>query len=55
LIIEVDGSHHAESASDQKRDAELVALGYRVVRIWNNDISDNLDSVLEMLLFELRR
>lgn len=53
LVIEVDGSQHADNAADQRRDQALANLGYRVVRIWNNDISSNMNSVLEMLLFEL--
>jgi hypothetical protein len=39
LIIELDGSQHAESPEDQHRDRTLCALGYRVIRIWNNDAS----------------
>ena len=32
LVVEVDGSQHADSAYDDKRDAVLIALGYRVLR-----------------------
>ena len=35
LIVEVDGGQHAESESDQARDAYLTSEGYRVVRFWN--------------------
>jgi very-short-patch-repair endonuclease len=55
LIVEVDGSQHLESARDARRDKALVALGYRIVRVWNNDILRNIDGVLEMLLVELRK
>jgi very-short-patch-repair endonuclease len=55
LIVEVDGSQHADSISDQRRDQDVAALGYRVIRVWNNEVTRNLDAVLEMLLFELRR
>ena len=55
LIVELDGGHHAESRHDQKRDADLAALGYRIVRIWNNEVLQNIDGVVEMLLAELRR
>ena len=51
--VEVDGSQHAESDADLRRDRNLTVLGYRVVRVWNNDVSERLDSVLEMLLSEL--
>ena len=53
LAVEVDGNQHAESDADLQRDRHLAALGYRVVRVWNNDVSERVDSVLEMLLFEL--
>src|SRR5439155_12215019 len=42
LIIELDGGHHAQRRDDRQRDA-LSALGYRVIRIWDNDVMENLD------------
>ena len=53
LIIELDGGQHAESLEDRHRDRALRALGYRVIRIWNNDVIENLDGVLRRLLSEL--
>ena len=53
LIIELDGGQHSEPPEDRQRDNELSALGYRVIRIWNNDVIENLDGVLQMLLSEL--
>src|SRR3954454_7363945 len=38
LIVEVDGGQHADNPADRKRDAFLSALGYRVVRVWNNEV-----------------
>ena len=55
VILEVDGGQHAESVPDPQRDNDLAALGYRVIRIWNNDVIQNIAGVLEMLLSELRR
>jgi very-short-patch-repair endonuclease len=49
LIIEVDGGQHVDSASDRRREAYLNTLGYRVVRVWNNEVSGNLEGVLQML------
>ena len=54
LVVEVDGSQHAGNPTDRHRDRVLASLGYRVVRVWNNDVSDHMDSVLEMLLSQLR-
>jgi very-short-patch-repair endonuclease len=55
LIIELDGCQHSERPEDGQRDGELRALGYRVIRIWNNDVIENLGGVLQMLLCELER
>ena len=53
LVIELDGGQHSERPADRQRDDELYALGYRVIRVWNNDVIENLDGVLQMLLSEL--
>ena len=55
LIVELDGGQHAERPKDRQRDSELCALDYRVIRIWNNDVIDNLDGVLQMLQSELEK
>jgi len=50
LIIEIDGSQHAEQAGyDQHRDAWLRNQGYTVLRFWNNEILQQLDEVLERI------
>jgi len=50
VIVEVDGGQHAESGADRQRDSDLAALGYRVIRIWNNDAIEDIDGVLQSLL-----
>ena len=55
MIIELDGGQHAENLDDRQRDNELFAAGYRVIRIWNNDVIENLDGVLQTLLSELEK
>jgi len=55
LIVELDGGQHADRPEDGQRDSELCALGYRVIRFWNNDVIDNLDGVLETLESELEK
>ena len=47
LIIEVDGSQHADSVPDAIRTAYLEKRGYRLLRFWNSDVLNALDSVLE--------
>jgi very-short-patch-repair endonuclease len=49
LIVEADGSQHAENERDQKRDEDLTARGFRVLRFWNNDILQRSESVLEAI------
>jgi very-short-patch-repair endonuclease len=49
LIIEADGSQHAESMSDRPRDAYLRARGFYVLRFWNNDVLENPSGVFEMI------
>ena len=47
LIVELDGSQHAESTTDATRDAYLHAQSFRLLRIWNNDVLARPDSVLD--------
>mgnify|MGYP002785745977 CR=1 FL=1 len=57
LIVEVDGGTHGEPheiAADQARQQALEQQGYRIVRVWNADVTDNIKGVLEMLLVELQ-
>jgi very-short-patch-repair endonuclease len=46
LIVELDGSQHAESTRDQHRDAFLQQEGWSVMRIWNNEVIENPDGVI---------
>jgi very-short-patch-repair endonuclease len=55
LIIELDGGQYSERPKDRQRDNELSALGYRMIRVWNNDVIENLDGVLQTLLSELEK
>jgi very-short-patch-repair endonuclease len=51
LIVEIDGGQHDQ---DRERDANrtdvLEAMGYLVLRFWNNDVMRNTDGVLEVIL-----
>jgi very-short-patch-repair endonuclease len=40
LVIELDGGQHAGSMRDAERDAWLRSQGFRVLRLWNNDVFD---------------
>ena len=49
LIIEADGSQHAESTYDTTRDAYLRVQGFRLLRLWNHDILARPDDVVEAI------
>ena len=53
LVIEVDGSQHAERGSDRTRDGHLRASGFRVLRFWNNEVLAQTDAVLEKIISAL--
>ena len=53
LIVEADGGQHANSDGDRKRTAFLESKGYRVLRIWNNEIISNLDGVAQKIMIAL--
>jgi very-short-patch-repair endonuclease len=50
LVVEVDGGQHAESGSDTERDQWFKRAGYKVLRVWNNDVLKNPNGVLEFIL-----
>ena len=54
LIVELDGSQHVESVHDERRDAVLRQHGYRILRVWNSDLTDNRDGVLEAIWHALQ-
>ncbi|WP_349236241.1 DUF559 domain-containing protein [Devosia sp. Root105] len=49
LIVELDGSQHAEDKRDLIRDAWLTSRGYRVLRVWNNELVTDRTSVLDAI------
>ncbi len=51
LIVEIDGGQHDQNSErDANRTKILEAMGYLVVRFWNNDVMRNTDGVLEEIL-----
>ena len=54
LIIELDGSQHLEQEEyDQERTKYLESLGYKVIRLWNNDVMNNIDSVTLAIIYAI--
>ena len=54
LIIEVDGPvHDARRDVDEERDRTLAALGWRILRVRNEDVLTDLDAVLGRIVNDL--
>ena len=50
LVIEVDGGQHGEQVSyDENRTQKLQAAGFRVLRLWNNEVLHEMESVKEKI------
>jgi lysyl-tRNA synthetase class 2 len=56
LIVELDGSQHAvRTRQDEERTRTLEAMGYLVLRFWNNDVMRNLEGVFQEILNTLNQ
>ena len=54
LVIELDGGQHSERRRrDEARTQDLEAMGYRMLRFWNDDVFNDLDNVVERIAAEL--
>jgi very-short-patch-repair endonuclease len=50
LVVELDGSQHAEQiVEDQRRTDDLQSRGFRVLRFWDNQVLSSVDAVLEAI------
>jgi len=54
LIVEVDGGQHSQSARDAVRDPHFESKGFRTLRVWNDEVTGNLDGVCLTILHEAR-
>jgi very-short-patch-repair endonuclease len=52
LIVEADGGQHGHDR-DGDRDAWLRGEGFRILRLWNNDILNDEEGVLRAILSAL--
>ena len=47
LVIELDGGQHGgDGDRDARRTRYLEAQGYRVIRFWDNELTEGIESVL---------
>ena len=50
LVVELDGAHHIDQVdADQRRSDDLQALGFRVIRFWNDDVLLRTEHVLQAI------
>jgi very-short-patch-repair endonuclease len=57
LIVEVDGGQHGRDKirnKDEERTKWLQQRGYQVIRFWDNEVLQNIDSVLEKIFAALK-
>ena len=55
LVVEVDGGQHLDNQRDQVRDKRLLEAGFEVLRFWNNQVLQEIDSVVEVIWAALQR
>ncbi len=53
LVVELDGSQHAESQRDRRRDAFMREAGWSVIRFWSHDARSQTRAVCETILAAL--
>ena len=55
LVIELDGSQHLEQEEyDTERTAYLMSKGYRVLRFWNHEVMNEIDTVLTVIWSDIQ-
>ena len=55
LIVELDGGiHDLQKEYDAEREAYLTALGFRIIRFRNEDITNDLKAVLQKIVEECK-
>ena len=50
LVVELDGSQHADQLEQDERRTEYIRdAGYAVLRIWNREVISEIDAVLQRI------
>ena len=56
LIVEIDGGiHEAQKEQDAERDTHLFSRGFRVLRVTNDEVNNDLQGVLRKILENLNQ
>ena len=54
LVIELDGGQHDENEGrDRERTAYIEGMGFKVIRFWNNEVLEAIESVVARIEVEL--
>src|SRR3989344_9364444 len=54
LAIELDGFQHLENKEyDEERNRYLLCLEIKTIRFWNNEVSVNMEGVIQKVVSEL--
>ena len=54
LIIEVDGGiHEMQKEQDAERDTHLISRGFRILRVTNDEVNNDIQGVLRKILENL--
>ncbi len=52
LAIELDGAQHLENKQyDKEREAYLSEFGIKTLRFWNSEVTKDLNSVIQKIVF----
>jgi very-short-patch-repair endonuclease len=55
ILIELDGSHHMEQKErDAERDSWFSGQGYKVIRFWNHEVTEDIEGVQERIKEHLK-
>lgn len=58
LVVELDGGQHNETGQreyDAQRSTWLQSQGFEVLRYWNHDVMENVESVVEAIGLVMQR
>jgi very-short-patch-repair endonuclease len=55
LVVELDGSQHADSEYDRRRHYFMVGEGWSILRFWNTDALLQRGAVIETIIAALER
>jgi very-short-patch-repair endonuclease len=53
LVVEIDGSQHADSPRDRRRDEYMASRGLSILRFWNTEVLKRMESVCNTILAAL--